>query len=399
MLRFKKGATSDGSITSIQKYTYTPYTNAYGYQEEIRIAIQSQNAYILPHDSSLYIECSVVRDAQQANNIDSPSPVRNFAAFLFDSIRYELNGMEIDNCKNVGITSLLKGNVSFTPNESLGLQTSTWNIPESNATTEFSIIIPLKMYFGFAEDYKSLIMNAKHELILTRSRNDRNCFHGANDICSIRIGKIQWRMPHIRVDDNLQLKLLKQIESNEPITMAYRSWDLYEYPSLPQSNRQVWAVKTTTNLTRPRYIILALQTGRNNLTSADNTSFDHCKLTNAQVYLNAEQYPQENLYANYVTSKAAIPYEMYSKFQETYYHDGSKTPSQPLIKYADFLNSPIYIFDCSRQNESLKTSSVDVKIEFETASNVPANTTAYCLILHDNLVSYSPLNGIVTKTL
>lgn len=85
--------------------------------------------------------------------------------------------------------------------------------------------------------------------------------------------------------------------------------------------------------------------------------------------------------------------------KETYYHDGQGRPSNPFLSYRDWLTSPIFVFDCSRQNESLKTSSVDVKIEFETEANVAASTTAYCLIIHDNIIQYNPLTSIITNHL
>ena len=34
----------------------------------------------------------------------------------------------------------------------------------------FEVVIPLSMILGFAEDYRKIVMNAKHELILVRSR-------------------------------------------------------------------------------------------------------------------------------------------------------------------------------------------------------------------------------------
>jgi len=40
---------------------------------------------------------------------------------------------------------------------------------------------------------------------------------------------------------------------------------------------------------------------------------------------------------------------------------------------------------------------VDVRVEFESHANFPAETTAYCLIMHDRVVDYSPLSGDVNK--
>lgn len=399
MLRFKKHIEDDTSITSMQYHSYTPYTQTFGYQDEIRIVIQSQNSYILPNESYIYIEGQLNRSATAADVLGPPSTISNFTSFLFDSIRYELNGTEMDRCKNVGITSTLKGYASLTNAEIRGLHAAGFGPAAVAANGHFSFQIPLKLYMGFFEDYKNVVLNSKHEIILSRSRNDVNCFSGANNIFTITINKVMWRMPHIKVNDHIQLKMLKQIESNEPIPLAYRSWDLYEYPALPITNRHVWAVKTSSHLSRPRYVILAFQTNRNNVIANSANSFDHINLTDARLYLNSDCYPQESLLLNFAESKATIGYNMYTKFKETYYHDGSGFPSDPIMSYNDWMMNPIFVFDCSRQNESIKTSSVDIKVEFQTMNNVPANTSAYCLIMHDSIANYNPLTSIVVRNL
>lgn len=399
MMRFKKNVESDTSITSIQHHSYAPYTHSFGYQDEIRIVIQSQNTYILPSDSYLYIEGQLTRRAGIDAGVADPTRISNFASYMFDTIRYELNGTEIDRCKNVGISSTLKGYASLKDSDARGLNAASIGVAPPAANGHFSLQIPLALYLGLCEDYKSIIMNAKHELILTRSRNDINCFGGANDNYTISISKIMWRVPHIKVDDHMQLKMYKQIESNEFISVAYRSWDLYEYPALPITDKHVWAVKTTSHLARPRYVILAFQTNRANNIALSANLFDHIQLTDARLYLNTECYPQESIQTNFPHGKCAIAYNNYTKFKESYYHDGSGYPSDPIMTYADWISSPIFVFDCSRQSESLKVSSVDVKIEFQTQANVPTSTAAYCLIIHDNILQYNPLTGIVTRNL
>lgn len=59
--------------------------------------------------------------------------------------------------------------------------------------------------------------------------------------------------------------------------------------------------------------------------------------------------------------------------------------------------APIIVIDCSNQNETLKKSIIDVRIQFQTRENIPANTSAYCLIVHDNIVSYNPYSNIVNR--
>ncbi|EZA55740.1 hypothetical protein X777_04159, partial [Ooceraea biroi] len=58
---------------------------------------------------------------------------------------------------------------------------------------------------------------------------------------------------------------------------------------------------------------------------------------------------------------------------------------------------PLVVIDCSRQNEAVKSSTVDVRIEFDCRRNVPPETTASCLILHDSVVEYNPLTSVVRR--
>ncbi|KYN35075.1 hypothetical protein ALC56_10595 [Trachymyrmex septentrionalis] len=59
--------------------------------------------------------------------------------------------------------------------------------------------------------------------------------------------------------------------------------------------------------------------------------------------------------------------------------------------------SPFVVIDCSRQNESIKSATVDIRIEFECKENIPLNTTAYCLIIHDKMIEYNPLINVIRK--
>ena len=106
------------------------------------------------------------------------SLVNNAVCHLFEEIRYELNAIEIDNCKNVGLTSIMKGWLSFNLSQKIFLENAGWlsyngqNI--INADGCFDVFIPLNMILGFAEDYRKIVINMKHELVLSRSRTDLN---------------------------------------------------------------------------------------------------------------------------------------------------------------------------------------------------------------------------------
>jgi len=72
--------------------------------------------------------------------------------------------------------------------------------------------------------------------------------------------------------------------------------------------------------------------------------------------------------------------------------------SEPLLSKTIFEQYvPIIAVDLSRQNDNLKSSTVDLRIEFETDKAISPKTTAYCLILHDQIITYNPFNGDVRK--
>ena len=85
---------------------------------------------------------------------------------------------------------------------------------------------------------------------------------------------------------------------------------------------------------------------------------------------------------------------MYANFKFSYY---GKEPEPLLTKETFKKYAPLIVIDFSKQNEFFKQASVDVRLEFESSTNFPANTAAYCLILHDRIVQYKPINGDVIK--
>lgn len=397
ILNVNQGVSYDNSITKCEYHSYSPYLNSFNNNDEIRIPIQQQDLYVLPSESVLYIEGALTKND---NTVMADSELTNNSmAFLFEEGRYELNGIEIDKTKNLGITTTLKNLASLNVNESQMLLNSGWS---QNGTIKlnkghFNFCIPLKLIFGFAEDYKKIIMNARHELILIRARSDENAYivpTTVKDNLKINIFKIQWRMPHVNVEDIAKVSLLKTLNIGRPIQIGFRSWDIYEYPTLPTTTQNTWMIKTSTQIEKPRYIIFAFQTDRKNQKDKDVSKFDHCDLSDIKVHLNSESYPYDDLNIAFNKDRFALLYDMYSKFQQAYYDRNC----EPLLERDEYKNNaPIVVIDCRHQNEAIKSGPVDIKLEFKTSSNIPSQTSAYCLLIHDRIVEYNPLTSEVQK--
>ena len=126
--------------------------------------------------------------------------------------------------------------------------------------------------------------------------------------------------------------------------------------------------------------------------SEDASRFDHCKLTNAKLYLNTECYPYD-LNLDFDKNRCAILYDLYARFCKDYYGYEYLEPSLTFTTY--LRNGPFVIIDCFRENESVQSGIVDVRLDFECKEKMSANIRAYCLIIHDRVIQYNPLTNVV----
>lgn len=387
----------DNTIIGKQWHSYTPFTTSYANDDEIRIAIQSQDLFVLPSESYLLIDIEGVAKTGATAQMEAHF-VHNFLAFMFSEIRYELNGIEIDRTKNVGIASTMKTLAATRLSDkaiTAVLQDAAYKKLEPGKT---SYLIPLRYLLGFADDYNKVVMNAKHELILIRSRTNTNALCSMHDCYYFKMTKIQWKMPHITLADNAKLKMLRYLERQRSINVNFRAWDMYELPAIPQTSRHIWSVKTTSQANKPRYVIVGLQTGRGSNIKADSSRFDHCKITDVKLFLNTACYPYDNMKLNFENDDYHEIIMQFYEIQKRYYN-GSEAYNPTEVSYKSFKERCLFAFDCTRTEDSLVNSAVDVRIEISASENIKENTAAYCLIITDRMIEYSPFNGIVTKLL
>lgn len=401
----------DDGIAHMEYHTHQPYASmTLNNNDEVRIPIQQQDLCVIPSMSYLLVEGKLLKADDTV-----PSTTKfttNAFSHLFDELRYELNGVVIDRVRNPGITTTLKGYVSFSENDLKYMSNASWpanpdEIGERlkddvvDSKGNFNFCVPLSSLFGFAEDYKKVIVNARHELVFIRSASDKNAVKWVGESAAdttpqdvnVKLTKLSWRIPYVTLSNAQQITMLKHMRKGTSIPVQYRTWELHEYPTLPKSKKHSWTVKTASQIEKPRYVIVGFQTGKKNNLKEYACHFDHCTLSNLKLHLNSMSYPYDDLKLDINNNQYAVLYEMYSRFQESYYNTN---PSQPLFTKLQFKKyAPIIVVDCSKQNESLKSTSIDIRLEFETSDDVPANTSAYCLIIYDKSFAYDPTTNIV----
>ncbi|XP_065365552.1 uncharacterized protein LOC135958584 [Calliphora vicina] len=349
----------DERIIKKDYHTYTPYIQSFNNNVEIRISIQNQDLYVLPSESFLYIEGTVL-DATSGLKSKNFKLKNNFVPNLFEEIRYELNGVEIDRTRHLGVSSTIKNYLSLNDSESIMMGNASWSYDKDIDVGEgfFNFYVPLKSLLGFAEDYNKIMLNCKHELILLRTKNDDNIVNSNQTT----------EKPKITIQN-----------------ITFRSWDCHYHPQLSASQNHIWNVKLAANRERPRFVLIAFK---------HNNKLTHSNLNNIKVHLNSDSYPYDDLNVKFDNQRFAILYDMYVKFQQNFY----MREAQPLLSAEEFKEkAPIIVIDVSHQNEAVTTGPIDIKVEFSTDKIVEANTSAYCLLIHDRLIEYSPLTASVKK--
>ncbi|XP_030752637.1 uncharacterized protein LOC115888210 [Sitophilus oryzae] len=391
----------DNSIVSLQEHTYKPYGSPkFQNSDEIRIPVHFQDIILDISESYIYIEGTFeTTDATKKCYLSN-----NSLAFLFDEIRYEMGGEKVAAVRKPGITTALKTMVSFGTAHTKPLLTCGWGLNEKKqdildlSSNIFSGKLPLKYLMGFAEDYTKGIFNVKQELIIIIARTFSNCYIGEVE-ANIKINKIEWKIRHIIPEDRQKLKILSRINkgsNSANIHMTFRTWDLYELPALRETSSDVWAIRTSTSLEKPRYIIIGFQDNNNSENFKNNaTQFTSANVSDIRVYLNSTVFPYERWNLDFTKKLYAAAYYNYENFQRSYY---GREFNDPMMHFGEYTKNPVFLVDCVHQTENVKSSTVDVKIEFQTRdSKFPKDTKVYALIIHDSIINYNILNGSVSN--
>ena len=118
-------------------------------------------------------------------------------------------------------------------------------------------------------------------------------------------------IPYIDPAVKQKIQLLNLIAKGTPIPISFRTWELYEYPLLPATSKHIWTVKSSTQLEKPRYIVVGFQTARKHNV---NKNFDHGNIRDIKLFLNSQSYPYGNLNLDITRNQYALLYDMYANF-------------------------------------------------------------------------------------
>ena len=392
----------DESYEKLDYQEYAPHTgtdlnNVHG---DIRIVIQNQDQFLLPSKSNLYIEGKLLKkDGTNYAKEDDINLIHNGLMYLFDRVAYKLSGREIEGYSHPGVSSTLKGLITYEETYAEGEQ-FLWNITNKrrknyifNKTANlggFSAIIPLTHIFGFCENYEKVMYGVEHELVLRRNHNNNAIIKSDEKVNNedkvpdgdIVINKLVWRMPHARLSDEVKVTLYGQIQNKIEIPIAFLNRQCERF-TLARGMRNIdWKLNIAAGSEKPRYIVVGLQKNKENKQTRTMATFDNENLTNLYVQLNSERYPEENLDLDFRNNIYVKAYNMLTNYFNNVLGKRGLT-----IGIGDYeTHFPLFLFDVSKQSERLKNTSIDICIKGDFSTPLDADTEMFALILSDRLL-------------
>jgi hypothetical protein len=400
----------DESIESFQYREYEAQNPAaLNNGQAVQIDIQNQDVFTNPSKSFLLVEGTLTSTGAAYAAATVATLINNAVPYMFSQIRYLVNNTEIENIMSPGQATTMKGMLiygdDFSRTEGLNMcwqkdTTATAAaanlgfearrqlvITRPNPVGTFSFCVPLKHLFGFCDDYNKVVYGIKQSLLLSRQADADAIFRDAAvPNGQIILSKLAWMMPQVMPSLEYKSLLMKQIESKIKVPVAFRAIQC-DNLAVPRATTFSWRLSVKSGTEKPRWILVAFQTGRAGNQAQNPAIFDHVQVRNMYAMLNSDRYPLVDMNLNFTQLKTSRAYKALRDFKEEYYGIDARESSNQVtpIDFVDFF--PIFVIDVRRQSERLKTSVQDIQIKVEFDANVPANTTAYAVLISDRLLN------------
>ena len=230
-----------------------------------------------------------------------------------------------------------------------------------------------------------------HVLTLVRSANSNNALFKAAGaapvVGKVELEKISWMMPRVVPNEEETLKLYKVIEKKETLAVGFRMRQCTNV-QLPVARPFTWRLGVRSAPEKPRYMMIAFQTGKVNDQITNPALFDHCNVTNMYILLNNIRYPAIDFNVDFAKNEYENLYKNMVDFMREYYGVDSlvSTIGVDPIRYKELY--PIFVFDVSKQSERLQQGVVDISVQMMFGANIPANTVAHALLISDRKLKF-----------
>lgn len=327
--------------------------------------------------------------------------VDNFPAFLFSRIDVRKHGTPIASVEHVGVTSTVKGLVSYSSCIKGRLSSCGFESKYKSGGGKFEVNGKLgHLGLGFFDHLKYPMFKGGFEIVFIRAEDNDAIFHwkgtetGATEPVDgkVVIESFVLRVPIVEYDPESKIKLineLKTLSDSGGLVYSYYQWQCIEKKGIVGSSFSFDITNLFTNVTNPKFIMIALQRDRLNLQSADPSKFDSENIRNAVVKINQKRYPKELMNLDILSEKYGVLYDMYLNFRRVHFGDENVYMSDStLIK-----DYPIIVVNTSRHPTIIDDSKNRIQIDLDFVNPIAAatdksGTIAYVIVVSPTSFEY-----------
>ena len=230
----------------------------------------------------------------------------------------------------------------------------------------------------------------RHSLQLNRKANDNYAIYrtSAPGAGKVVITKITWWMVRVLPSLSESSRLNKLILDDKIILDSWFRVRQCAMVSVPVGLTSfTWNLGVKTE--KPRYVIIGLQTAKDENQEQNAALFDHQNVTNMKVRINSQEYPSIDVNSSFPLNQIVGWYRRLREFKSTFY-GVDKIVSSTCVDAKTFKDLyPLFVFDVSRQSEKMGNSTVvDLAVTMTTGAPVAANTNAFSLVISDRKIQF-----------
>lgn len=361
------------------------------------------NSRIMYHIRGKVVKKSDGSDYADKSNIQL---VDNFAAFLFSRVELKKHNTLIDSVDFPGITSTVKALLSYSEGQRKCLDGCGF-VSKFVGGGRFEALGTLShLGLGFFDHLRHPMFKGGFEITFTRAGDNDALLHWKADATSsepadgkVVIESFVLRVPLVEYASTAKIQLvdaLKHLSDKNNLVYHFYQWQCIDRKGVFGSTFSFDITGAYRNVYNPAFVIIALQTDRNNDQKKNPGQFDSCNVKNIAVKINGERYPQELQNLDINNKCYAVLYEQYLAFRSVNFKDNNV-----LLDMTQFIEKwPLFVIDTHLHPANTDRSRSDILVELDFTSPIDSpqansGTTAYAVVVSETHFAYDITRNLI----
>lgn len=418
---------AEPAFNNVDYLTLRPVAGAnLGPSTQIKYFLPTRNLSMILGEAMLLIEGSVKLSRQPYtrrkpdNTTETVTPRddvklrSNFVAHCFSQITLKLADQVVEIEREPGLSSSIKLQVRSTDAERPHLElagisldsalapASIQQLNADNTAIHFSVIYPLRYVLDSLQDLVQLIKGSSVELILQRSEISSHCLKITDsfqpNLNELTLGKCELVIPYVQLTDEGVLKQLQFFQSGSNQDLSFRQHRIFINDDLPKTSMKLfWDLGPRSAQEAPSHAILAFFPNMKSYT-IDHFFPINPRIQRVTAHVNGQRKHLSALDTDQdsATSDNLMFYVNFLKFRlEWFGLSDLFEDTVGLYSKEQFKKGPFFCFSLQRDQNANFNSLDEIAFEFSFLENIPENTIAVCILIHQQTLKYNPKTQLI----